>query len=526
MITKQLSTLLAIGAALLPAHAEVQMHMERASIFKNGYSCVQMLGTMDDGEIQHIKGMPAPVLGTFRWQAPVEITRLQAHDEQRRVPVSTFGNVELLRANYGKIATVEFSGGISYQGVIHPATPAPAPAAASYISPKLPAPSETPGANTTFFRLVTSDGSSLVLDARDIHTLSISGSAAPQLPTRSATVRDLGVCLSSPARGAELRLSCLTGGLSWLPMYTLELDTAEGEATLTCKAMIINDLVDMNDVQVDLVTDLPLSSDNSQQSPLSSKQHLEQFLAELGEQAQGESPAPTNGIHTGSLSLSRHADSAPALPSLASAAPSGHALPHFSCKRGDTVVRTLFRQTVPYKHIYTCNVPDQNTLRRSSRQALSTVCPVWHSLQLTNTGDSTWSSGTISCYAADHLIARSSLDTISTGQQTILRLNKTFDLSLDCRETLIRQGNKSSKVDSNDRSNIYQGALELRNLSDRPMELLLTKDIEGIPTKMSHNATSHSLPVYNGNPYSTITWRLNLAPGASVTCSYTYEYDD
>lgn len=524
-----------MAAVVLPstAVAEVQMQVERVALFKNGYACVHMSGKLEEGSTQQITGMPVPIFGSFWWQSPAAITRIESIEQPVQKPQYNIDNEELLLANEGKkvhIALYDDKAEI-LTGIILLPPKNETSDEQTFISPLFREYSSSNVASKPdkleMFQLRQDDGSILNLSVCGIKMLTIDAEEQPQLPTEEVNVRELKIVLEKPAQGEELHLGCLTKGLSWLPMYSLNL-LDNRQAQLTCKAMILNDVVDIDNKALELVTGFPALGEALVPSPLSISTSLRTFLQSIGALMQGEIAEPNapSALARNMAFRSKRiaSDEASSDATLTQAADLFYyTLPNFSCKKGETIVRQIFEHTIPCKHVYTCYVPNQSTLRNRSKTG-TPLADVWHCVRLTNTGNIPWSTGTVSCYTHKRLIARSTLNTTITGQDTLIRLNKTFDATVNCREEQPQhQRHKSAK---NRETDEYHGTLEFTNESDHEMDLELVKAIIGAPTQASDDGQIHITPVYKGNAHSTIEWKLRIAPGETKKITYSYTFDN
>lgn len=534
MTKKQLTTLWALAAALLPTQAagEVQMQVERVALFKNGYACVQMVGKMEEGLRQSIKGMPMPVLGTLWWRADVDTLRLDAEERAVSQPAACANELDLLLANVGKVAELKLGeSATAYRGrIVLPGTPGAA-SGAGFVSPLLQVRSSEEKENKPeLFSLQMDDGGCISFTTESISSLSIPSDQHPQIPENKVNVREFSVVLREPAPGAQLRLGCLSYGLSWLPIYSVELQ-GDDHAKVTCRAMIMNDLVDMKDVRLDLVTGFPALGSSLVPSPLSITQDLKKFLESLDSSVQLEDSHASGVMTNSAMNLAYHTESVSAAMGELSGQLSRaedlfyYTLPAFSCNRGETVVCDLMERTVPCKHVYTCTVGNQDELVSRSRRR-DALAEVWHAVRLSNTGDMPWSAGTASCYAADRLIARSMLHTTIPGQMSLLQLNKTFDASVSCSEALVKDASEKKYPSEANVCEVYRGVVEFKNESDREMEVELTKDISGMVTQASDGGQITVTPTYRKNPRSLILWKCTVPPGKSKSFSYQYSYED
>lgn len=545
---------LPLAAALLASlgsAAEVQMQAERVALFKNGYACVQMQGKLGADSRLSIRNMPLPILGTFWWQAPVGVVRLEGREREVEIPASTTGQWELLQANAGKFAIVELADNSVCQGVIS-LLPAPASETGSFIAPMSSSSSASSRPSMRHIILTTAQGGSVCISSGQVRSVEFPAGENPSLPSCKITLAELDVELAAPAPEGVLRLSCLSSGLSWLPSYSLSLQD-DGQAELVCKATVINDLVDLDHVELELVSGAPALAGLLVPSAVADADSVLQVIDLLGVEWQ---PNPGRDMMTNMAGRARVSGvmtaglrSAPA-PALDVASISRaedlfyYTIPDFSCRRGETILRSVFALTVPYRHVYTCDVPNQNRLEGLSRSG-SPIAHVFHCVRLTNKGALPWSAGVVTCSSGGRLVARTNMPFTAEEQESLLVLNKTFDASVSCREELVYRGIPLRRIERDREippaqasqlrrredgtpltASIYRGFLTLKNTSDKPMELELTKAITGTATETSDDGQIEVTPTYSANSNSRVTWKATLAAGEEKTFTYTYEFQE
>ena len=503
-----LRTLAALGAAALAftyVAEPVQLHAERVALFKNGYSQVSLVGELPAADKIELKGLPVPLEGSLWWELPqgVKLIQVEGSVQERDVPSAEYTLPELLAANIGKHVRIEtgseFSSHTYYFGEIT-SQPLPAAEAHTYTNrdeSKLQAP----------IFLKSADGKLWEINLRNV--LSISFDEPPSTPAAKELRPLLTMQLSAPAAG-KLHLECLAQGLSWNPSYHLNL-TEEGQATLSCMAIITNDMVDLEHTHLELNTGNPLLGyENLTISPLTRLDSLDS--APLRRKASSRSnamvtPAPCV------MEVSEDID-AEAVPAVTRTLELyQHSIPDFSARKNSTVARELFSQTPACTHIYSCTI---SSISRRGEPA-----EVWHDIRLKNEAEWPWGCGTIVCYSGGKLLARTTLQTTAPGDETRLRMSTTHEVKATASEELISNVLHPGD-DSHTRLYTYQGVINLQNNAKHPIELELTRTLRGEVSKASDNAELHSTPISNASPHSTITWRLTLAPGETKNCTYTY----
>ena len=511
-------------APLLGAAEQVQMKVERVALFKNGCSQVSLVGELPAAKELELRGLPVPVEGSLWWQLPQgnRLVQVAGSIREREVPSAEYNVAHLLAANVGKHVRLVMSGGQVFEGELT-RRPLPAPLALTYTNHDASEQQQELSRQAPIF-LKTAQGELLEVDLSSM--LSLAFTEPPAVPVRKELQPLLTMELSEPGSG-ELRMECLAGGLSWQASYHLDISD---QAELSCKAYIINDMVDLDGVQLELVTGNPeLGSDGLPISPLTRLNDMQ--ANRVAYQSRSSRVAAPCAMVVDAESV----DDAPtweAKDVTRTQELYHYAIPNFSALKNSTVVREIFTQAPDCRHLYTCDLG----LRSQCDEA-----DVWHCLVLTNKATWPWSPGTLVCYSGGKLLARTSLKATAPGQETRLRLATTQEIKVTLHEeqvgvcSLSNYKGSGDIAESNDaeakmRENVdedvvaashrkneelvitYRGTISLQNNADHPVEIELKKMMPDITVK-------------GGRPDSgsrCCTWTLKLEPGESTSVTYSY----
>jgi len=211
----------------------------------------------------------------------------------------------------------------------------------------------------------------------------------------ATTVRDvqqrptMRVELEKPAPGERLSLSYLAHGITWSPSYLIDL-TDPKTARLTASAVVVNEVADLENVRLDLVTGYPNMLFADVRSPIAMSQSLADFLSALG-QGTGEWRNGRGSV-VSQLGLANSAS----FETSASRRPPpawGRRLRTSSCIRSNKSTYGAARRSIcpssarilPYEHLYTWSIADFLDERDRYRQGdQPRTEEVWHSCRLTN----------------------------------------------------------------------------------------------------------------------------------------------
>lgn len=513
---------LAGGSAIAAEDATAQAQVRKVALFKNGCNWVEMSAPLPDASRVRISGMPDALLGTVWWDAASGVRQLEGGSVEVESVMESYDYADLLMANAGQQVKIFLKKDRQAEGKLLPT--------AKRESPKGSFPKQERAAVVSapkIFFVQTANGVQSVA-AEDV--TGVDFAEAPQQPMEKVVSNIVTAQLEKPNPGAELRFGYVSDSMSWLPEYSLELGE-EGKAKLTCRANIINELADMKDVELRLVSGFPALGEAIVPSPLNRAMKLQDFLKRLGfltEERNNSMRMMSAGVAAPCVAESddfeddEGEEGSKQVEDLFF-----YTLPHFSCERGRSLLRELFSCEVPYSHVYTCRVPNQSMLERLSRSG-DPVADVWHCIRLSNSSNQAWSTGIVTCTTGGQIAARSTLYFAAPGAETLLRLNKSMQAMVQCSEELVKREERNVPGRRNDSVTVsaFRGTVTLRNSSDRPMELRLTKEVNGLVTEAGKEGKINVSPSYSGNPHSVITWKFTVSPGEEAELTYAYEYEN
>ena len=166
------------------------------------------------------------------------------------------------------------------------------------------------------------------------------------------------------------------------------------------------------------------------------------------------------------------------------------------------MTRNLFGGDIPYRHIYTWDIPNQKGLaewnQNRDRGAAASPLDVWHCIQLTNGLNLPWSTGMVEFVSQGRLAGQSTLTFTNPGERVLVRLNTSVESMVHVSEVTISNGT------------------------------VVNKNIIGTPDTVSGEGEMSSLPNWNRslNPDGKFQWKLTLKPDEKKELEYQYTYLD
>ncbi len=358
---------------------------------------------------------------------------------------------------------------------------------------------------------------------------------------REALVRDylvseprLRLRFTKVRAGERFELTYLAKGVTWAPSYRVELGNKEQDKVrLRASAVVVNEVIDLEGVRLGLMTGTPNLQLADVVSPLSLDQSLADFLKTLGQDPQDR--------HYGQYSTQAGTYYSPGsgrgLPQYAAATSHAshedlHLTPlEVTLARGSTGWYPLFDIAVPYEHVYRWEIQDYVTKegrysRSSEPDPSSQSEVVWHSIRLSNTSDSPWTTAPAQSILAGVLLGQDMLPYTPPGASSLVRVTRAVNVRVE--EAEYEQSRQRIEGYGRSHSNELvqlEGEIRAANLLDKAIVLEIVKNLSGEVLTTAPDSTVVRLGkgLKRDNPQLQLTWRLELEPGAEQVVQYSYQ---
>ena len=344
--------------------------------------------------------------------------------------------------------------------------------------------------------------------------------------------------VNSPEKKANLSLSYLQKGISWIPSYLVNIEDPE-KARITMKAVLINDVENLEGAEVFFVVGYPNFVYADVLSPLTLGQALNQFIGALegGDSRRNEYGRMAN-IMRQSVTF---AEEAPAssldasyatLKGVPGASEEDLFLYHkkgISLNKGERAYYHIFSQQVDYKHIYEWDVPDTINVDprgyQQSGQPEKVPEQVWHSIKLTNSTDYPWTTAPALTISGWKPLAQDIINYTPKGTKTNLKLTVATDIKTNKHEYEIeRQRDVRLYQYSYDLVTVT-GELYIKNAKAKDVSMEIKKKITGEVIEVSHEGKVEKVAegLRGVNYNSFISWEIPVKAGDEVQITYTYK---
>lgn len=519
-LISQCAVLVALAFATAKgAEESVSLEPRKLSLFKNGFGYITLEGKAASSAEMELKNVPMPSLGTFSVavDSPGAQPKVSSWLKEEIIPLQTYDLMEFAKVNPKALVTVETPKGRVKGLIVIPERP---PGNTSSFVGRIVPPANTQAMETLLLK--TEAGGYISLRKDQVLQMEF---ASPQInyPTLKSKTPTLTLSLEKAAPGSNIKVSCLSGGVSWVPSYIMDLSQPE-KASFQARATIINELMDMKDVELELIAGFPAVKFAKVPSPLSWKIWLDDFLTMLN----GPVANTNNEVRITSNSFRSYSEEAP--PPIDGNMSDivvqtedlfFYELPRFSCKFKEVVEQPLFSGTVAYSHVYTWDIPYR---RGWEVQQSDEAKVIWHCIRLENTLDKPLTTGSIEFVSGDRIAGQGIIPFTGKGQTSKVFLNKTMEIFPNESEKIISQGKAEDKF-TNAVLNTVEGTLSVDNKMNKEVTVEINKQLMGLPIFASDEGVISSNPsLGSNNPLSKIKWTIKIEPKSTKKVTYKYEY--
>ncbi len=526
---------LALLAAASTVAADVTMQPTRIALFKNGYGFVTLSGTLDNATQTRLGPLPVPSVGTF-WVGvggQAELRSMVAGMREFKVPgAGAIDMGTLIAANPGKKVNVSYavsgneaamaSGTImAMPGMMErsPANviggeyrPVPGPVASNVLM------------------LRTDAGGTVIIPTHELRSLNFEGECS--LPENIERRPAVELELAAPAAGVPVEVTCLSSGISWQPSYLFTLGK-DGKGTLTAKATISNNLMDIHGADIELITGNPSLEHAGEIDP----------IALQG----GSMPMPrmegrrSKAVMTQAVAMNA-AYAADGAMEMAPAAPMGmppaegvqnsdlffYPLDNFSAKAGEVVVRQLFSVPVEHRSIYVWEVGDPQHFTTPTPGQVQLNTEVWHCIRFTNPLNMPLTTAYVEFLEQGRIAGTNTVSYTPAQKECTARMNQAINVPVTKKTELVDQQRVSIPHYGNVTRNTSKVTLTLTNGTAEDIEAEVIQRVNGNVSDAG-DADVQVTGSFSGpgstNPATIVRWKLQLKPGETGKVGYTYSFN-
>ncbi len=509
--------------------SENALKPKTVAVFKNGYGFFVSEGTFEtENGWAKTGSIPEAALGTF-WlgtgEESIPIEEAITYFEETTKEIDAISMIELLKANIGnKVEVIVRPDSSTILGVLK-AVPESDSAGRTSSSMYDLSSSYRPYSAAQFVLIGTSDGD-VAVEMGDFIRVKFPENHATSLEVDSEEEK-LKFRVPVEAGSATLRASYFRDGISWVPSYLINIDD-DRKATLSMKAVLINDAEKLENTEVSFVIGYPNFKYATVNSPLCLGQTLPQFIRTL---QHGGIPLASVGAFSNIMAQTAQIGPDPrynasgedgydyaAIPALQGEAASDlfvYRKSGVTLDKGERGYYPILTDKVDFQDIYKWDASSNDGKQQ-----------VWHYMRLINSSDHPWTTAPVLVVKDSNMpLSQDTLNYTPKSASTDVRLTAAVDIQAESQEFEIERETKQRWHDKYYDLVTIEGKLYLRNFTSEAISIEITKNLTGEILESDHGGKmekdgNHLTKL---NPNSTVSWEIELDPGEDITLTYEYQ---
>lgn len=521
----------------LPARSRITS----VGLFKNGLAVVRREVTLPADGLYEIADVPEPVHGTF-WIESDTVIETRVTRREYEVPMRMTTSPNLQNDLAGRTVTVQFrdptrpamSGRVvdlsaDADGAGWNRSYGPAPSEWNRWGNSLqPSVSASTHVDLRFLVLDSGQGS-------DYIDTSVIASVHVDHPTKS--VRERRPVLLITARGigaqpATAVISYLTKGAAWAPSYRIDM-TDPTTLKIAQQAIIKNELEDLDDVQIDLISGFPSIEFADVLSPLSLETTLHDFFSQLSRVDQRSQLSQSGAISQQMITSNSLSSSADWTDS--SIIPSGEGVDvHYqsigrrTMREGDSLMLAVASNQATYERVVEWTVPDtRDAYGRPIADSYRgpSIQNTWDAVRFRNPFSFPMTTAPALIVAEDRFNGQRTSQWVNPGEQTTLQITPALSVRTHATENEEPGEREVTEIGGQRfRRTLASGHLLVSNRRSESITIIIRRQFSGelVRADGHPDQSLREEGVYSINPRHELTWTLTLEPGEEQTLEYSY----
>jgi hypothetical protein len=346
--------------------------------------------------------------------------------------------------------------------------------------------------------------------------------------------------LEESSGGKNLSISSIARGITWLPGYLIDLSNAE-TAKFNAHAVIINELADLNNVEVQLVTGFPNIKFADVVSPVAKSQSLAEFLNTLTNTASGNRQNQymiTQQALLSNVAGQFDSEGRSLIPEYSSASEGMTAedfffypVKNFTLKNNETAWIPLFTAEMTYEHIYTWKIKDfvdneERYYTQSEPQNEQQAEVVWHSCRLVNSLNMPLTTASAEFITNGEFTGQDVCYYTPPKGETTIKINKALNVLAEQTEIEIERKRDASVFHGYRYDWVkVRGELKIKNKLDKNIKLEISKQLTGevLESSLKCKDVKTAKGLKQVNEKHQLTWEIDLAADDEKNISYQYQ---
>jgi hypothetical protein len=515
-----------------------------AGLFKNGLAVIHQVVEVPGPGRYRLDDPPIPRHGTW-WVESDAVVETLTTEREVEIDLPDAQRLDFQRSLAGLDVEILFKGGnpTPLSGTvarIERTGPEPSwdrtyegSAPNHWSAPLRSEPTVTRFSPASFLLLETDDGTSTYVDTSLIASLRVIGaesSGKPQVKIlKPVLIFDVKEVRSTPT---EISISYLAKGIAWAPSYLIDLTDPE-RLELRQKTVIKNELTDLHDTEIQLISGFPNISFGHVISPLSATTNWARFFQQLNQRIRPGHTATANVMTQQALAPAAGADMTPEL----DLSTDGfdiyyHSIGTRDLDEGDALALQTAATTAPYERIVDWVVPDTRQAdgrfideyqRQQDPEKYDDAA--WDAIRFANPLAFPMTTAAAMIVEGGQFRGQTMSSFTNPGSEVVLRITKALSLSTLAVEHEEEGERRIESIGGRTfRETGVMGELSATNHRGEAVSLLVRRRFSGELLEADHEPSVRQLEegAYSINRRNELVWSLDIQPAESITLRYRY----
>jgi len=509
-------TVLLLGSAVRADETPAKGKIVAVDLFKNGLAIIKCELTLGKPGTYVLEDVPQPVHGTFWVTSPATVEAVVKLREVE-VPADESTPSNLQEDLAGKKVTLHFKGGNR-------------PPVVGTMAKLKPAKADEPVAPGRFLIIQTAKGRSYV-EASEVSSVEAEDAGDK---VKRHQPRLLLTLLPTDKAETKVIIRYLTHGMAWAPSYMIDI-TDPKMLTLEQNAVVRNELSNLDNVDMKLISGYPSVQFAHVRSLLSPRTSLATFFAELGNGRTRETDGLDNSVMTQQVALNNYRGGAVSVTLGATPAGEGVDLHYQSIGKrtlaeGETLGLTVAKGKAEYERIVEWLIPDtRNEYGQHNHQGPSENDSAWDALKFKNPLSYPMTTGPATVTSGGAFNGQRMSYWVNSGEETGLRVSKALSVrtrSIE-NEQLTKEGSTRDFVwvgGRQYRKVTVEGELAVSNHRKETVSMVIRRLFSGdlVTAEGSPKVSLREEGAFSINKRNALLWTMSLKPGEEKTVKYSY----
>ena len=337
----------------------------------------------------------------------------------------------------------------------------------------------------------------------------------------------------------KIKFSYLSKGISWAPSYKVNVESGD-TLKISQWSVIKNELEDINNAQINLISGFPSIEFAHVTSPLSLNTSWSNFFKQLSSRKQESHQVASNMAVQSQMvamtAVSPNALQSSSSPELVDGGVDIHyqSLGSISLKEGSSMSLQIDSSKTKYEKVVEWFIPDNRSedgrlidKYRIDREPKKYQDSLWDALKFKNPFDFPMTTAPATIYYKERFAGQQLSHWANPSEEMTMRVTKALSIRALQNEYEVKENKRSETLlmwGDRFRTGHVKATLTLKNYRNENVAMVIRRRFSGNLNKADGEPKTKLIEkgVYSINPRNEVTWNINLKSGEEKNISFTY----